>query len=162
VGEIFMRTHAPGGPTFAYIGANALPTAGADHDFRSIGDLGWVDADGYLYIADRRTDMIVSGGANVYPAEVEAALHDHAGIADLAVIGLPDAEWGRRVHAVIQPVDPETPPDIASLHAYVRARIADYKCPRSWEFVTQLPRNEAGKIRRSALVSERESTKTHA
>ena len=71
VGEIFMRPHLAGGPTFTYIGANSLPDNG--ERYLSIGDLGWVDADGYLYIADRRTDMIVSGGANVYPAEVEAA-----------------------------------------------------------------------------------------
>lgn len=153
VGEIFMRPHLQGGPTFTYIGANALPDNG--EQFLSIGDLGWVDADGYLYIADRRTDMIVSGGANVYPAEVEAALHDHPEIADLAVIGLADDEWGRRVHAVIQPLDSAAPPTEEALRIWARARIADYKVPRSWEFVAELPRNEAGKIRRSALVDAR-------
>jgi acyl-CoA synthetase (AMP-forming)/AMP-acid ligase II len=73
--------------------------------FISVGDLGWVDEEGYLFIADRRVDMINSGGANVYPAEVEAALSEHPGVGDIVVIGVPDPEWGKRVHAVVQPSD---------------------------------------------------------
>jgi bile acid-coenzyme A ligase len=150
VGEIFMRPLAEGGPTYRYIGA---PAAKATPDgFASIGDLGWLDDDGYLYIADRRTDMIVSGGANVYPAEVEAALSEHPALADCAVVGQPDEEWGRRVHAIIQPHDPDNPPSVAELDRHCRERIASYKVPKTWEFVHELPRNEAGKIRRSALA----------
>jgi bile acid-coenzyme A ligase len=155
VGEIFMRTLNEGGPTFSYVG-DAKIRATPD-GFVSIGDLGSVDADGYLYIADRRTDMIVSGGANVYPAEVEAALHDHPAIGDLAVIGVPDDDWGKRVHAVIEPVDPDNPPSVADLDAYVRDRLTSYKVPKTYEFVVTLPRNEAGKIRRSSLADERVS-----
>lgn len=155
VGEIFMRTLSEDGPTFGYIG-DAKLTATPD-GFLSIGDLGYVDDDGYLYIADRRTDMIVSGGANVYPAEVEAALHDHPAIGDLAVIGVADDDWGRRVHAVIEPTDPLNPPTATDLDAYVRERLTSYKVPKTYEFVTSLPRNEAGKIRRSSLVDERAS-----
>jgi len=155
VGEIYMRTLAEGGPTFNYVGDAKIKST--PDGFLSIGDLGYVDEDGYLFIADRRTDMIVSGGANVYPAEVEAALHDHPAIGDLAVIGVPDEEWGKRVHAIIEPADPVNPPSAADLDAYVRERLTSYKVPKTYEFVAALPRNEAGKIRRSALAEERES-----
>lgn len=154
VGEIFTRPTLTDGPTFTYIGDAHLK--GTPDGFYSVGDLGWVDDAGYLYIADRRVDMIVTGGANVYPAEVEAALHDHPAIADLAVVGVPDEEWGRRVHAVVQPTDPAHPPAVTALDAWARARITSYKVPKTYEFVEELPRNEAGKIRRSALVAERE------
>jgi len=155
VGEIYTRPTATDGPTFTYVGGahiNATPDG-----FYSVGDLGWVDEEGYLFIADRRVDLIISGGANVYPAEVEAALHDHPALADLAVIGVPDEEWGRRVHAIVQPADPANPPAVADLDAWARERITSYKVPKTYEIVDELPRNEAGKIRRSALVSERES-----
>lgn len=152
-GEIFMRP-LTGPPTFGYVGAP--PAKSTADDFLSIGDLGWLDEDGYLYIADRRVDMIVSGGANVYPAEVEAALVDHPGIADIAVIGVPDEEWGKRVHAVVQPQHVDTPPPVEELDHHCRERLASYKVPKTWEFLAQLPRNEAGKIRRSDLAAERE------
>jgi bile acid-coenzyme A ligase len=114
-----------------------------------------VDADGYLYIADRRIDMIVSGGANIYPAEVEAALSEHPGVADVVVIGLPDPEWGKRVHAVIQPQEAQRPPTAAQLKAFCRERLAAYKAPRTYEFVLDFPRSDAGKVQRSAMVAER-------
>ncbi|HEX3721643.1 MAG TPA: AMP-binding protein [Nitrolancea sp.] len=155
VGEIFLRRRDRTTPTFHYIGAASLKF---DEDgFASIGDLGWLDDDEYLYIADRRVDMIVSGGANVYPAEVEAALSEHSGLADVAVIGVPDEEWGRRVHAVVEPHDPANPPSVSELNEHVRVRIAAWKAPKTYEFVAQLPRNEAGKIRRTELAAERES-----
>ena len=141
-------------PTFHYVGDASLKIT--EDGFASIGDLGWLDQDEYLYIADRRVDMIVSGGANVYPAEVEAALSEHSGLADVAVIGVPDEEWGRRVHAIIEPHDPASPPSIHELNAHVRERIASWKAPKTYEFVAQLPRNEAGKIRRTSLAAERE------
>ncbi len=155
VGEIFLRRRDGSTPSFHYVGA--APVKFTEDGFASLGDLGWLDRDGYLYIADRRVDMIVSGGANVYPAEVEAALSEHAGLADVAVIGVPDEEWGRRVHAVIESHDPENPPTVHELNAHVRERIAAWKAPKTYEFVAQLPRNEAGKIRRSELATERES-----
>jgi bile acid-coenzyme A ligase len=155
VGEIFLRRNDGTTPTFHYVGA--APMKFTEDGFASIGDLGWLDQDGYLYIADRRVDMIVSGGANVYPAEVEAALSEHAGLADVAVIGVPDEEWGRRVHAVVEPHDPANPPTVQELNVHVRERIASWKAPKTYEFVAQLPRNEAGKIRRTALAAERDS-----
>ena len=152
VGEIFLRRSDPS-PSFSYLGSPA-PEPSID-GFRSFGDLGWLDEDGYLYIADRRVDLVVSGGANVYPAEVETALSEHPGVADVAVIGLPDPEWGRRVHALIEPADRAHPPSTDDLRAHCRARLAGYKVPKSFEIVDRLPRTAAGKINRSALVADR-------
>ena len=149
VGEIFMRPHTDR-PTYEYIGSSRATTT--PDGFVSVGDMGWTDDEGYLFLADRRTDLIITGGANVYPAEVEAALSEHSGIADVAVIGLPDDEWGKRVHAVVQPGEPLAE---AELDAHCRERLASYKVPKTWEFVDALPRDEAGKIRRSAMVAER-------
>jgi bile acid-coenzyme A ligase len=148
VGEIYMRPHVQT-PTYSYIGAPLVKTT-AD-GFASAGDLGHVDADGYLYPADRRLDLIISGGSNVYPAEVEGALVEHPLVADCVVIGVADEEWGERVHALIQPADPEDPPAVQELDRHVRAHLVSYKAPKSYEFVERLPRNEAGKIRRSTI-----------
>ena len=154
VGEIFMRWTDPDrGPAYTYIGSNPAKKDGTG--FSSVGDLGWADADGYLFIADRRVDMIISGGANVYPAEVEAVLTEHEAIADVAVIGLPDEEWGRRVHAIVQFKEDVAPVNAAALEAFCKARLVSYKAPKTFEFVDSLPRNSAGKLRRTDLVKER-------
>jgi bile acid-coenzyme A ligase len=158
VGEIYMRQPDATGPTFEYVGASAPPQT-AD-GFTSIGDLGWLDEDGYLYIADRRVDMIISGGANVFPAEVEAALTEHPGVADVCVVGLTDPEWGRRVHAVVQPADPANPPTVEELSEHCRERLATYKRPKTYELVTALPRSDAGKINRGRVMAEREEAAT--
>lgn len=156
VGQIYMRDPRHAGPPFVYLGGPP-PTATAD-GFLTAGDLGWVDDDGYLYLADRRVDLIISGGANVYAAEVEGVLARHPAIEDVAVIGLPDADLGKRVHAVVQPVDASAAPSSADLSAFAREFLPAYKVPRSFELVQSLPRNEAGKIQRSALVAERQIT----
>jgi bile acid-coenzyme A ligase len=148
IGEIYMRPRSP--TEFTYVGS--APPKGTADGFRSVGDIGWMDEDGHLYIADRRVDMIISGGANVYPAEVEAALSDHPKIRDIVVIGLPDDRWGQRVHAIVEPASPVAE---AELDAYARERLARFKVPKTYEFIEHLPRNEAGKIRRSALIEER-------
>jgi acyl-CoA synthetase (AMP-forming)/AMP-acid ligase II len=119
----------------------------------TLGDLGRVDDEGYLYLADRRTDLILSGGVNVYPREVEEAIVMHPAVADVAVIGVPDEDLGERVKAVVQPapgVDP-TPELQAELAAHCRTRLAGFKCPREWEFMDQLPRTPAGKLLRRRL-----------
>ena len=108
-----------------------------------------------MYIADRRRDMIVTGGANVYPAEVEAVLTEHAGVLDVVVVGLPDPEWGHRVHAIVQPVDPVAPPSADELRAFCKERLASYKVPKTWETVPSCPGTAAGKVNRSRLVDER-------
>ncbi|HEX2038681.1 MAG TPA: AMP-binding protein [Acidimicrobiales bacterium] len=158
VGEIFMRPHGAEGPTFEYIGG-AREKRTPD-GFAGVGDLGWVDEDGYLFVADRRVDMIISGGANIYPAEVEACLSEHPDVADVAVIGLPDPDWGQKVHALVQPRAPEAAPSEAELRAFCRSRLARYKVPKSFEFVDILPRNDVGKLQRSALVAERARSET--
>jgi len=117
-----------------------------------------VDGEGYLYIADRRDDLIVSGGENVYPAEVESALLEHPGVAECAVVGVPDERWGHRVVAVILPSD--TGATAEALTAHLRDRLAGYKVPRAFEFsVEPLPRTASGKIQRHlvrAALIERE------
>jgi bile acid-coenzyme A ligase len=152
IGEIYIRTFLEG-PRYRYIG---VPTPeGTPDGFGSFGDMGYVDDDGYLYIADRRRDMIVSGGANVYPAEVEAVISEHKGVLDVVVVGLPDPEWGHRVHAIVQPTDPEHAPDPEELRAHCKTRLAAYKVPKDFEIVERIPRSAAGKVNRSSLVDER-------
>jgi bile acid-coenzyme A ligase len=152
VGEIFMRPLQPR-RMFRYIGA---PTPEPTSDgFYTIGDLGRVDDDGYLYIADRRSDLIISGGANVFPAEVETALSEHPGVVDQVVVGVRDDEWGQRVHAIVQPVDAQHPPSAEALRSFCRERLSAYKVPKTYEIVAVLPRSEAGKLNRTALAEER-------
>jgi acyl-CoA synthetase (AMP-forming)/AMP-acid ligase II len=114
------------------------------------GDAGYLDRDGYLYIYDRVKDMIISGGENIYPAEVENALFSHPAVADVAVIGVPDDKWGEAVKAVVvrKPGAEVTP---EALMVYARERIAGYKVPRSVDFVDALPRNPTGKILKREL-----------
>jgi bile acid-coenzyme A ligase len=157
VGLIYMKN--PAGFGHQYLGAETKPAELVD-GFVSLGDLGYLDEDGYLFFEDRRVDMIVTGGANVYPAEVEAALSEHPRIADVIVIGLPDPEWGRRVHAIVQlaPDDagtgaPSLTPD--EVISWAKERLAGYKVPKTVEFIDQIPRTEATKINRSALVDQR-------
>ena len=151
VGEIFTRF--AGGPAqYKYLGAKALESV--DGEFTSVGDLGYLDENGYLFLADRRTDLIISGGANVYPAEVESVLTQVEGVCDAVVIGLKDDDLGRRVHALIEP-SPSCSPSQAELDAHLRRHLASYKLPRSYELVEQLPRDEAGKIRRGKLRDDR-------
>jgi bile acid-coenzyme A ligase len=154
VGEIFMRSSARG-KVGAYRG-DAVPIPMTADGFATIGDLGWLDEQGYLYLADRRVDMIVSGGANVYPAEVEAALSEHPGVDDVVVIGLPDPDWGKRVHALIQPTDSVNPVTPEEIVAFAKTRLSSYKVPKTVELVDKIPRNEATKVNRTALVEARE------
>jgi bile acid-coenzyme A ligase len=152
VGEIFLRSVVPGAG-YRYIGQPTPPPDAAG--FASFGDLGRVDEDGFVYIADRRRDMVVTGGANVYPAEVEAVITEHPGVLDVVVVGLPDAEWGHRVHAIVQAADPANQPTAEELRAHCKDRLASYKVPKGFELVERIPRTAAGKINRSALVEER-------
>jgi bile acid-coenzyme A ligase len=153
VGEIFLRWDAQTDSSFEYSGA--VEARRTPDGYSSLGDLGWLDEDGYLFLADRRTDMIITGGANVYPAEVEAALSEHPDVVDAAVVGLPDPEWGSRVHAIVQLRDGSRgdQPSEEDLRQHCRERVAAYKVPKSVEFTDALPRSAAGKLRRSALRS---------
>ncbi|MDQ2942755.1 MAG: AMP-binding protein [Candidatus Dormibacteraeota bacterium] len=113
--------------------------------FFSVGDVAFRDAEGYYYICDRRIDMIISGGANIYPAEVEAVLHAHPAVLDAAVIGVPDEQWGESVKAVVQ-LRPKAEASEEELIAFLTGRLAGYKKPRSIDFVEELPRDAAGKL----------------
>ena len=114
------------------------------------GDAGYVDADGFVYIVDRVKDMIVSGGENVYPAEVENALHGHPAVQDVAVIGVPDERWGEAVKAIVV-LRPGMTLDAAELIRYAREKIGGYKVPKSVDVVAELPRNASGKVLRREL-----------
>jgi bile acid-coenzyme A ligase len=148
-GDVYMR--APMSAGYRYLGG-APPLPSTEDGFRSAGDIGHVDEDGYLYIVDRRADMIITGGANVFPAEVESALAGHPDIADVVVIGLSDAQWGRRVHAVVQAAQPLTEQQVIE---YAKSRLAPYKAPKTVEFVGKIPRTAATKVNRSAMIAAR-------
>jgi bile acid-coenzyme A ligase len=112
-----------------------------------------MDADGYLYLGDRQSDMILTGGTNVYPAEVEAAINEHPAVRSACVIGLPDEDRGNRVHAIVEADEADVPP--ADLLEFLAERLVRYKLPRSIEYVDTPLRDDAGKVRRSALRAER-------
>jgi bile acid-coenzyme A ligase len=149
IGEVYLRRPAGMAPSYHYRGATArtLPDG-----WESLGDIGSFDADGYLYLADRRTDMLLVGGSNVYPAEIEAALDEHPLVQSSAVIGLPDDEMGNLIHAIVQPRPGLTE---AALREHLRGMLVSYKQPRSYEFVTENIRDDAGKVRRTQLRDER-------
>ena len=152
IGEIFLRSATYGGSL--YLG-DAPALRETPDGFRTVGDMGYVDDDGYLYIADRRVDLIITGGANVFPAEVEKALIDHPKIADVVVVGLRDEEWGRRVHAIIEPSDVADLPTLDEVVTYAKGRLSPYKVPKSIELVESMPRSEATKVNRRRLVEAR-------
>jgi bile acid-coenzyme A ligase len=148
-GEIWMR-RGPGVPSpYRYVGATARSAADG---WESLGDIGHMDADGYVYVTDRFADMILVGGANVYPAEIEAALDEHPAVQSCCVIGLPDEDLGNIPYAIVElsgPVSEE------ALLAHLRQRLAPHKLPRVIEHATTPLRDDAGKVRRSALRAER-------
>jgi long-chain acyl-CoA synthetase len=132
-------------------------TAEARHpayeNWSTVGDLGYLDPDGYLYLTDRKSFMIISGGVNIYPQEIENVLTLHPAIFDVAVIGVPDAEMGEAVKAVVQlrPGVERSAELAAEIIGYVRDRIAHYKAPRSVDFVDELPRSATGKLVKRTL-----------
>jgi long-chain acyl-CoA synthetase len=146
------------GPAFEYHN-DPVKTASAlnDKGWSTLGDIGHTDGEGYLYLSDRRADLIISGGVNIYPAEIEEALIMHPAVADVAVIGIPDAEMGQAVLAIVQLSSPGTWSDglAAELIVHCRSRLASYKAPRSVEFAAELPRTPTGKLLRRTLRDQR-------
>lgn len=151
IGEIYFLAENPAERPSHYIGAESRRRRDG---WESIGDLGHVDEEGYLFLADRRTDLILRGGANIFPAEIEAALDAHPAVASAIAVGLPCPEYGQRVHAIVQS-RPQRPVDIEDLHAFLAARLTRYKLPESYEIVAEPLRDDAGKARRTALRDER-------
>ncbi|WP_328350147.1 AMP-binding protein [Mycobacterium sp. NBC_00419] len=145
VGEIYMRPAPGSAPTYRYVGSTAKTRDGWD----SLGDLGWFDEDGYLYLADRRVDMFTVGGRNVYPAEIESALAEHPAVLSCLVVGVPHEDLGQVPHALVHTDGGGL--DDAAVKAFVAERLADYKVPRTVEFVDAPLRDDAGKARRSAV-----------
>jgi acyl-CoA synthetase (AMP-forming)/AMP-acid ligase II len=147
-GEIWVKTHScmNGYWNLPAETANTMP---GNHWVRT-GDAGYLDSDGYLYIQDRVKDMIVSGGENIYPAEVENAIYGHPAIAEVAVIAVPDTKWGESVKAIVV-LKPGARADAQSIIDFTRTRIAAYKVPKTVDFVDALPRNETGKLLKRKL-----------
>ena len=146
-GEVFVRSKV----TFdAYYKNDASYQSNSRGDFHTVGDIGYWDDEGYLYICDRKTDMIISGGMNIYPAEVEAALEQHPGIYDVAVFGIPSEQWGEAVHATVVR-SPGSSLTSEQVTAFAREHLASYKVPRSVDFASELPRTGSGKLLKRQL-----------
>ena len=149
IGELWMRRGPGERPPYHYIGASART---AEDSWESLGDIGFLDDDGYVYITDRESDMILVGGANVYPAEIEAALDAHPAVRSSCVIGLPDEDLGALPHAIVELAEPVADQELL---AHLADSLAPYQLPRSIEHAREPLRDEAGKVRRSALRAER-------
>jgi bile acid-coenzyme A ligase len=153
VGEIYMRPRPGSRPTYRYIGSTAKSRPDVDGAWDSLGDLGWFDDDGYLYLADRRVDMFTVGGRNVYPAEIENALAEHPAVLSCLVVGVPHEDLGQVPHALVHS-EPAGTLDADAVKSFVAQRLAEYKVPRSVEFTDAPLRDDAGKARRTAVREE--------
>ena len=149
-GELFVRTNLA---MDGYYHTSEQLTELADEEWKSVGDVAYVDEEGYVYICDRKKDMIISGGVNIYPAEIEAVLYAHPQVLDAAVFGIPDDEWGERVHAIVQ-AKPGELIVIDELRAFAEPRLANYKRPRAYELRDALPRTDSGKLLKRVLRDE--------
>ncbi|WP_327585300.1 acyl-CoA synthetase [Nonomuraea sp. NBC_00507] len=149
-GTIYMKMM---GASFEYKGDPAKTAANRLKDFFTVGDIGYLDEDGFLYLCDRKADMIISGGANIYPAEIENELMIHSKVADVAVFGIPDEEWGEQIKAVVEPAAGVEPgPELAAeLLASLEGRLARMKWPKSVDFIAEMPREPNGKLLKRKL-----------
>jgi long-chain acyl-CoA synthetase len=150
VGLVYMQM---GGSTFAYHKAEEKTLESRAGDLFTVGDIGYLDEDGYLFLCDRKSDMIISGGVNIYPAEIENELVTHPKVADVAVFGVPDDEWGEAVKAVIQPAEGVVPsPELTDeIVAFAAERLAKYKLPKHVGYLADLPRDDNGKLYKRKL-----------
>jgi long-chain acyl-CoA synthetase len=142
-----------GTSTFSYHQDEQKTRAARAGDLFTVGDIGYLDEDGYLFLCDRSSDVIISGGVNIYPAELEAELSGHPAVADVAVFGVPHEEWGEEVKAVVEPVPGTGPsPELtAELLAYLQPRVAGFKLPRTIDYAAELPRDPNGKLYKRKL-----------
>ncbi|MGH9920469.1 MAG: AMP-binding protein, partial [Nitrososphaerales archaeon] len=151
VGLVWLR--APGNLRFVYYKDEEKTSSAYRGEYFTLGDMGYMDDDGYLFLTDRVADLIISGGVNIYPAEIEAVMLEHPAVGDVGVIGVANAEWGEEVKAVVELAEAHDATDAmaAELIRFARDRLAHYKCPRSIEFTAELPRLENGKLYRRIL-----------
>ena len=149
-GLVYMQM---GTAQFAYYKDDEKTAAARAGDLFTVGDIGYLDEDGYLFLCDRSSDMIISGGVNIYPAEIEAELAGHPAVADVAVFGIPHADWGEEIKAVVQPAPGAAPgPELtADLLAFLDGKVARFKLPRSVDYVAELPRDPNGKLYKRKL-----------
>jgi long-chain acyl-CoA synthetase len=150
VGTVYMRM---GPHRFEYHKDKQKTASTWRDEFFTVGDAGYLDAEGFLFLCDRKSDMIISGGVNVYPAEIEAVLHGHPAVADVAVFGVPDDDWGEQIKAVVEtaPASPPGPALAEEILGYCRERLASFKCPKTIDFTAALPRDPNGKLYKRKL-----------
>jgi len=149
-GTVYMRMALP---DFVYKGDPAKTEANRLRGYFTVGDVGYLDPAGFLFLCDRKCDMIISGGANIYPAEIEAAIIMHPMVADVAVFGVPDDDWGESVLAVVEPVaEASAGPDLAAgILASLEGRLSRMKWPRTIDFIASMPRDPSGKLLKRRL-----------
>ena len=149
-GLVYMQM---GGSNFAYHKSEEKTRESRVGELFTVGDIGYLDDDGYLFLCDRKSDMIISGGVNIYPAEIEGELMVHPAVADIAVFGIPDDEWGEAIKAVIQPAAGRRAVGRADreIQAFAAARLAKYKLPKVVEYMAELPRDDNGKLYKRKL-----------
>ena len=149
-GLVYMRM---GQSSFDYHKSEQKTRESRVGDLFTVGDIGYLDEDGYLFLCDRKSDMIISGGVNIYPAEIEGELVMHPAVADVAVFGVPDEQWGEAIKAVIQPAEGVEPTEqlTADINAFAAARLAKYKLPKLVEYIDELPRDDNGKLYKRKL-----------
>lgn len=148
-GSVYFSSPVP----FEHKGDAAKTQESRSGSLFTMGDVGYLDDEGYLYLCDRRSDLILTGGVNVYPAEVEAALIEHPSVMDCCVIGVPDEEWAERVVAVVEPADPSQDEDALreALNTHARERLARHQAPKQIDFRSDLPRTDTGKLVRRTI-----------